>query len=107
MSLVVQGDINGDGYVNFIDVGLLKEAMWSQVGTAPYVPEADIDNNGQVNFDDLAKLNENFGGTRAFLRVYSTQVATTDLAIMAFDRWGSEARITARIGNGNFIVIYP
>jgi hypothetical protein len=39
------------------------------------------------------------------LRVCSSQATTTDVEIMAFDRWGSETTITGRIGGGNFLVI--
>jgi uncharacterized protein (TIGR03790 family) len=103
--LVLDGDVNRDGYVNFSDVGIMKGAMLSQAGDALYVPEADLNNNGIINFSDLGLLKGNFGGTHSVVEIVSRSGTPTELTIMAFDRWGSESRINAQIANGSFLIV--
>jgi hypothetical protein len=50
------GDINCDGFVNFIDLGLMKVAFFSCVGDANYNCCADLNHDGCVNFIDLGLL---------------------------------------------------
>ena len=101
----LDGDVDGDGYVNFVDLGVLKDAMYAQVGSRDYVPDADFDNNGVINFSDLGLLKGNFGGTRSFVRITSRNSGTKDIVIMAFDKYGSESRMTARVGNGALQIV--
>jgi uncharacterized protein (TIGR03790 family) len=103
--LVLDGDVNRDGYVNFSDLGIVKGAMLSQSGDPSYVPEADLNNDGIVNFSDLGLLKGNFGGTHSFVEIVSRSGTPTELTIMAFDRWGSESRINAQISNGSFLIV--
>jgi uncharacterized protein (TIGR03790 family) len=104
MELVIDGDVDRDGYVNFTDLGLLQEAMYTQLGEAGYVPEADLNNDGVINFGDVGLIKQNFGGTRSFVQISAKRTATADVTIMAFDRWGSESRITAQIVDGSLIL---
>ena len=47
----IEGDVNGDGVVNFDDlIGMLAE--WGACSGCP----SDIDGNGQVDFNDLLTL---------------------------------------------------
>jgi hypothetical protein len=50
------GDINCDGNVNFIDLGLMKIAFFSCAGDANYNCCADLNHDGCVNFIDLGLL---------------------------------------------------
>jgi hypothetical protein len=50
------GDINCDGSVNFIDLGLMKVAFFSCAGDANYNCCADLNHDGCVNFIDLGLL---------------------------------------------------
>lgn len=45
-------DLNADGTVNALDVGVMQAAIGSSVGEVRYDPRADIDGNGAVNFID-------------------------------------------------------
>lgn len=101
----IDGDADGDGYVNFVDLGIVKTAMYSQVGQAKYVADADFNNDGVINFSDLGVIRDNFGGTRSFVRIMSRQTSTKDLVIMAFDKYGSESRMTVRVGNGALQIV--
>jgi uncharacterized protein (TIGR03790 family) len=101
----IDGDADGDGFVNFVDLGIVKGAMYSQVGSSKYVADADFNNDGVINFSDVAVIGNNFGGTRSFVRIMSKQTSTKDLVIMAFDKYGSESRMTVRVGNGALQII--
>jgi len=101
------GDIDGDGFVNFADLGLMKEAMYAQAGDHNYVPLADINNDGIINFLDLGMLKDNFGGTHSFVRITSHMDGTKTLLIEAFDKWGSESEMTVKVGNGDLVVLDP
>ena len=53
------GDINGDGRVNIIDVGLLNDHVKNKkILTGEELERADIDGNGKVNIIDVGKLND-------------------------------------------------
>jgi len=45
-------DINGDGYIDWLDIGVLSE-QWLETGEDL---DADINGDGTVNFEDFAKL---------------------------------------------------
>jgi uncharacterized protein (TIGR03790 family) len=104
-SLVLDGDVNRDGYVNSADVAILRDAMGSRMGDARYLPEADLGNDGTIDVDDFRRLRANLGRTRPFVEIVSRSGTPTDLTIMAFDRWGSESRINARIAKGSFQIV--
>jgi hypothetical protein len=53
---VCDPDLNGDGIVNFIDLGQLKRVFLGSY------PDADFDGNGIVNFTDLATMKTFFFG---------------------------------------------
>jgi hypothetical protein len=93
--------------VPFSDLGLMKGAMYAAAGDANYLPEADLDNDGVVNFLDLAMLKDNFGGTRSFVRITSHIDGTKTLLIKAFDKWGSESDMKAKVGDGDLVVLDP
>jgi len=105
--VLLDGDINGDGFVNFSDLGLLKGAMYSLAGDANYLPEADLNNDGAVNFLDVALLKGNFGGTKSFVRIVSHVNSTKTLLIRAFDKWGSESEMSVRVGAGSIVIVNP
>jgi hypothetical protein len=57
----IPGDINGDGYVDVVDLLYLVDAFGSVTGDTNYDPDADFNNDGSVDVVDLLILVENFG----------------------------------------------
>jgi hypothetical protein len=55
-------DLDGDGIVNFVDLGILRAAFFSSPGTPHWNPDADLDGDGAVNFVDLGILRSFFFG---------------------------------------------
>lgn len=56
-----RGDINGDNFVNIIDISLLNLSWASSAGSPTYNPLADLTCDGQVNIIDVSLLNAAFG----------------------------------------------
>ena len=52
----VIGDLDNDGFVNYVDFGIFSIAWDSQVGEPVYNSEYDLDGNGFINLDDLLAL---------------------------------------------------
>ena len=50
---IQQGDVNGDGFVNELDVAALADML---VGKTPFSATADVDANGTVSLADLTTL---------------------------------------------------
>ncbi|MFQ5806383.1 MAG: dockerin type I domain-containing protein [Phycisphaerae bacterium] len=57
----VEGDINGDGVVDLVDLALLLMAYGSCEGDPDYNANADFDGSGCVDLSDLATLLGNYG----------------------------------------------
>jgi hypothetical protein len=53
------GDVNGDGFVNLLDV----QPFIDLVSNGEYLPEADIDMDGSVNLLDIGPFVELLSGT--------------------------------------------
>jgi hypothetical protein len=53
-------DINNDGTVNFLDLGLLRVAFFSVPGSGNWEPGADFNNDSVINFPDLGLLRLGF-----------------------------------------------
>jgi hypothetical protein len=49
-------DVNVDGAIDILDVGLLQIAMGACAGEPDFVPAADIDHDGCVDGDDALLL---------------------------------------------------
>ena len=62
-----RGDINGDNFVNIIDISLLNLSWASSEGSPTYNPLADLTCDGQVNIIDVSLLNAAFGQMGASL----------------------------------------
>ena len=60
VKVLIQGDVNGDGFVNFIDLGRVGAAFLTGIGNPAYDPEADLNNDGAINFLDLGLVGANF-----------------------------------------------
>jgi Dockerin type I domain len=50
----VLGDMNGDGKVNILDIGMILAAYGSTPGSARWNPNADFNNDGSVGIDDVS-----------------------------------------------------
>jgi hypothetical protein len=56
----VQGDINGDGQVNYKDLFILAKAYWTTPTDPNWNPIADINCDGVVDYKDLFILSKNY-----------------------------------------------
>lgn len=54
--LHITGDLDDDGFINYVDFGIFSSGWNSQVGEPNYDPEYDFDRNGFINLDDLLVL---------------------------------------------------
>jgi len=61
--VLIPGDINGDGEVNYKDLFLIAKAYGSHEGDPKYNLEADFNHDGNVNYWDLFILAKNYGKT--------------------------------------------
>jgi len=59
----IVGDINGDGAVNYIDLGMLGASYGLSLGEIGYNAAADLNGDGIVNYKDLGILGANYGRT--------------------------------------------
>jgi Dockerin type I domain len=50
----VLGDVNGDGKVNILDIGMILVAYGSTPGSTRWNPNADFNNDGSVGIDDVS-----------------------------------------------------
>lgn len=60
-SLVLYGDVNGDGAVNILDVILVSEAFGTSQGDPDYDPSSDLNQDGRINVLDTILVAKNFG----------------------------------------------
>ena len=60
LTAAIPGDLNGDGLVNFVDVGIFKSAFGAVDGDEDYNPAADLNDDGVINFVDLRLLRQAF-----------------------------------------------
>jgi hypothetical protein len=56
----VFGDATGDGVVDLIDLGRLRSAFNTGVGSGAYLSYLDADNNGVIDLGDLAEVRTRF-----------------------------------------------
>ena len=56
----LRSDINGDGYINVVDLGILSDAYLTKSGDPDYNPNADINADGYVNVLDLGILSDDW-----------------------------------------------
>jgi parallel beta-helix repeat protein len=59
----IVGDINDDGVVNYIDLGILGASYGLSLEEAGYNVAADLNGDGIVNYIDLGMLGANYGKT--------------------------------------------
>jgi len=59
----MQGDVNGDGIVNVLDLSIVSMSYGSFEGEPDYDPDADLNKDGVVDMRDLAKVAMNLGNT--------------------------------------------
>jgi parallel beta-helix repeat protein len=60
LCLLFQGDVNNDGAVNFIDLGIIGASFLKATGDPGFDPEADVNGDGAVNFLDLGIVGSQF-----------------------------------------------
>lgn len=63
------GDINGDGYIDFVDAGLFADCMSGPDNLTPpagcdpvHFARADLDDDGDVDMHDMAAFAKLYGG---------------------------------------------
>jgi hypothetical protein len=61
LTVTIQGDIDGNGKVQLVDLVRLATALGSEVGQPKWNPNADIDGNGIVDQIDLSILAQHYG----------------------------------------------
>lgn len=57
------GDVNRDGFVNFVDLGLVGAALYTKIGDPLYNPQADLNRDGRIDFLDQAIVGSTFGSS--------------------------------------------
>lgn len=55
------GDIDGNGKVNIVDIGIIGIAFGSKPGDPNWDPRADVDGNGKINILDVGMVAVHFG----------------------------------------------
>ena len=60
----LEGDINGDGVVDYKDLAILGASYGKREGEHGFNPAADINKDGVVDYKDLAILGANYGKRR-------------------------------------------
>lgn len=60
-TIVLEGDINGDGVVNHVDLAILAKHYGSSFNQPTYIIPADLNIDGAINYVDLAILAKNYG----------------------------------------------
>jgi hypothetical protein len=63
VSIKHPGDGNGDGKVNYIDLGVIASAYGSEPGDGNWSPQADYDCSNKINYIDLGLIAANYGTT--------------------------------------------
>ena len=58
---LIPGDLNGDNFVNLLDISVINAAFGSTAGDSNYNPIADLNCDGLVNVLDVSVLNTSFG----------------------------------------------
>ena len=87
VSISMQGDANGDGVANALDLQIVQKNM----GKPGAWTQGDFDGNGIVNSNDLTILNSNFA--RRLPPAYFGRIADTTTAVPS--------------GSGNFSIVNP
>jgi parallel beta-helix repeat protein len=59
----IPGDVNYDGRVNMIDIGIAARALGSYVGSPGWNPLADMNEDGKIDMLDILFIARNFGKT--------------------------------------------
>ena len=47
------GDVNKDYIVDQMDLALISEALWTEIGDPGYNPDADLNKDGRIDIDDI------------------------------------------------------
>lgn len=61
--ILIMGDVNGDGVINYQDAILAGMAFGSKPGDSTWNPRADLNRDNFVNYLDVILLGRNFGAT--------------------------------------------
>lgn len=61
MSPYILGDVNHDGTVNILDVGIVASCFHSYLGDSKWNPHADLNGDNVINILDIATVASNFG----------------------------------------------
>jgi hypothetical protein len=57
----VSTDINGDGFVNILDISIVAKAYGARFGDENWNEAADLDKNGIINIIDVAIVARDYG----------------------------------------------
>jgi len=63
VKIKIVGDINGDGFVDVLDLSIVAVAYGAREGDPRYNPDADLNKDGFIDLRDLAPVAINFGNT--------------------------------------------
>ena len=66
-TVLVAGDINKDGMVEYEDLTIINELYGFMDGDSEYTISADFNNDEMIEYEDLTVVNENYGQTRQII----------------------------------------
>lgn len=74
------GDVNWDGFIDSVDVDLVKAAYASRPGDPNWNPDCDLDGDGEVTLYDMTKAAGNVGKVApSYYTPFTTEVAAGKL----------------------------
>lgn len=61
VQISIQGDIDGDGKVNILDISKAAVAFQAKLGDQKWNANADMDENGTINIVDISAIAKEYG----------------------------------------------
>jgi hypothetical protein len=73
ITIILRGDVNGDGSINVQDISLINHNIDSLKSTGAYLLAADVYKDGRINFIDKKLVSDNISG----LPLYDPSITST------------------------------